>query len=71
MSQEANERNEHRIPTSSNHSRPPRHHHRRLLLPRPGAGEQAQGPQMRESTQEGVGGKSLNELNGLRSNDMN
>ena len=55
MSREANERHEHRSPARSNHPRPPRNHHRRSLLPRPGAGEQARGSQMRKSPQEGVG----------------
>ena len=49
MSREANERHEHRSHARSNHSRPPRRHHRRSLLPRPGAGEQARGSQMRKS----------------------
>ena len=49
MSQEANERHEHRSHVRSNHSRPPRNHHRRSLLPRPGAGEQARCSQMRKS----------------------
>lgn len=67
MSREANERNKHRSPARSNHPRPPRRYHRRSLLPRPGAGEQARGSQMRKSTQEGVGGNLLNRLN----DDMN
>lgn len=77
MSREANERHEHRSPARSNHPRPPRNHHRRSLLPRPGAGEQAQGLPMMESTQEGVGGNPLNGFNELSdkgidmSNEMN